>query len=174
MPLRPEDEATVRQVAAWKHRQRDRGLASDGSPSPQDVYADLMKTAFAPALRAVGLRGSNGRFELPSDIYWAQLGFQKSSFSGADEVRFTVNLSVITRAEWESQKAAKPYLGRRPTPITHCGPWADQVRIGQLTPVGGDKWWRIVRGADVEPVQADALADLLTYGLPWMKARVTQ
>jgi hypothetical protein len=42
--------------------------------SPQDVYADMMKTTFAPALRAAGLRGSSGRFELPSDIYWAQLG----------------------------------------------------------------------------------------------------
>ena len=82
MPLKPEHEAAVRQLAAWKHRQRDQTIRSDGRPSPQDVYADMIKTTFAPALRAAGLRGSNGRFELPSDIYWAQLGFQKSSYSG--------------------------------------------------------------------------------------------
>jgi hypothetical protein len=57
-------------------------------------------------------------------------------------VRFTVNLSVI------------PYLGRQPTPTIHYGPWADQARIGQLTRAGEDKRWRIVRGADVEPVAA--------------------
>ena len=105
-----------------------------------------MKTTFAPALRAVGLRGSNGRFELPSDVYRAQLGFQKSSCDGPDEVRFAVNLSVIGRAEGESQRADKPYLGKRPTPTTHYRAWAEQVRIGQLTPVGGDKGWRIIRG----------------------------
>lgn len=174
MPLKPEHEAAVRQLAAWKHRQRDQTIRSDGQPSPQDVYADMMKTTFAPALRGAGLRGSNGRFELPSDTYWAQLGFQKSSYSGADEVRFTVNLSVISRTEWETQKAAKPRLGKQPTPTTHYGPWADQARIGQLTPAGADKWWRIIRGADVDPVQADALADLLTYAVPWLKARLTR
>ena len=174
MPLQPEDEAVVRQFAAWKHRQRDRRIASDGLPSPQDVYAGLMKTTFAPALRAAGFRGSNGRFELLSDVYWAQLGFQKSSYSGADEVRFTMNLSVIAQTEWESRRADKPFLGTRPTPTVHYGPWTDQVRIGQLTPVGGDKWWRIVRGADVEPVRADALTTLLTCGVPWIKARIEQ
>jgi hypothetical protein len=124
MPLKPEHEAAVRQLAAWKLRQRDKTIRSDGQPSPQDVYAYMMKTTLAPALRAAGLRGSNGRFELASDTYWAQLGFQKSSYSGADEVRFTMNRSVISRAEWERQKAAKPYLGRQPTPtaITVRGP----------------------------------------------------
>jgi hypothetical protein len=174
MPLRPQDEAAVRQLAAWKHRQRDKTIRGDGWPSPQDVYAGMMKTAFGPALRGAGLRGSTGRFELPSNTYWAQLGFQKSSYSGADEVRFTVNLSVISRTEWEMQKAAKPYLGKQPTPTAHYGPWADQARIGELTPAGADKWWRIIRGAAVEPVQADALADLLTYAVPWLKASVAR
>jgi len=173
MPPKPEDEA-VRRFVAWKHRERHSCSRGDALPSPQDVYADLMKTTFAPALRAVGLRGSNGRFGLPSDVYWAQLGFQKSSYNGPDEVRFTVNLSVIGRAEWESQRADKPYLGKRPTPTTQYGAWAEQVRIGQLTPVSGDKWWRIIRGAEVEPVRADALADLLIYGVPWIMARVTR
>jgi len=173
MPLKPEHETAVRQLAAWKHRQRDKNIRADGT-SPQDVYADLMKTTFGPALRAAGLRGSNGRFELPSDIYWAQLGFQKSSYSGADELRFTVNLSAISRTEWDIHKAARPNLGRQPTPTIHYGPWADQARIGQLTPAVADKWWRIVRGADIDPVRDDALADLLNYAVPWLQARVTR
>jgi hypothetical protein len=174
MPLEPEHEAAVRRFAVWKHRRRDATVRGDGSPSPQAAYVAMMVTAFVPALRAAGLRGSNGRFELPSDRYWAQLGFQKSSSSGPDEVRFTVNLSVISRAEWDLQRADKPYLGMRPTPTAHYGPWAEQARIGRLTPAGADKWWRIIRGVDIEPVQADTLADLITYAVPWLKGHITR
>src|SRR6266542_309783 len=128
VPMRDEDKEAVRRFAAWKHRRREPGSGNVDSASPQDVYADLMRNAFAPALREAGLRGSNGRFELPSEVYWAQLGFQKSAYSSADEVRFTVNLSVIRRDEWTLQSTAKPYLGKRPRPSTHYGTWADQVR----------------------------------------------
>jgi hypothetical protein len=85
-------------------------------------------------------------------------GIQKSAYRSSDEIRFTVNLSVISRAEWARQSAVQPYLGKRPTPTVQYGPWADQVRIGQLTPSGEDKWWRIIRGADVDPVRIDALS----------------
>jgi Domain of unknown function (DUF4304) len=139
---------------------------------PQQVYAELMKTAFAPALREAGLRGSSGRFELPSDTYWAQLGFQKSAYSDGAEVRFTVNLSVIHRDEWTAHAAAEPYLAERPTPTTHYGSWANQARIGQLTPSGADKWWRIVRAVNSDEVRDDALHDLLTYAVPWLGERV--
>jgi hypothetical protein len=117
------------------------------------------------------MRGSGGRFELPSDVYWAQLGFQKSAFSDGREVRFTVNLSVIRRDEWAKQAEAKPYLGERPTPNTHYGAWADQTRIGSLTPGGEDKWWRIVRGARPNDVRDDALHDLMNYAVPWLHER---
>jgi Domain of unknown function (DUF4304) len=167
--LTPEGEVAFRNFAAWKHRQKDRGMGGDLLPSPRDVYAELMKAAFGPALRGAGLRGSNGRFELPSDMYWAQLSFQKSAYSGGDEVRFTVNLSVVSRAEWALRSAAAPYLGRQPSPSFQYGSWADQARIGKLTPAGGDKWWRIVRGVDSGPVLDDALADLMTYGVPWLR-----
>jgi hypothetical protein len=141
----------------------------DGAPSPQEVYGQLMKEVFGPALRDVGLRGSNGRFELPSATHWALLGFQKSTYNSDDEVRFTVNLSAIRRDEWDAQAASKPHLGKRPAPSIHYGTWANQVRIGSLTPDGEDKWWRLGRGNDVDPVAADAVTDLLTYGVPWLR-----
>ena len=126
------------------------------------MYADLMKNAFAPALRAEGMRGSGGRFELPSATYWAQLGFQKSQYSDGQEVRFTVNLSVIDRAEWDTQVAKHPYLGPRPTPTSHYDRWARQQRIGLLNPDRADKWWRLVRGEQPAAVRDDVLHDLLT------------
>lgn len=101
---------------------------------------------FGPTLRTEGLRESGGRFEFPSQVSWAQLGFQKSEYSDGREVRFTVNLSVIRRDDWKEQMVAKPYLGERPTPNTLYGAWADQVRIGKLAP-DGEVGGRFVQGA---------------------------
>ena len=130
-----------------------------------------MKVTFAPALRKAGLRGSAGRFDLPSDSYWAQLGFQESAYSDGQRVRFTINLCAVRHDEWARQIATQPYLGRQPTP-TVSYVFADQSRIGQLTPEGEDKWWRILRGVDVRLVRDDAVHDLLTYAVPWLRERV--
>jgi hypothetical protein len=169
--MRPQDEEAVRRLISWKHRQR-RPVSNAQGMTSQQMYAVLMKTVFAPALRDVGLHGSGGRFELPSETQYAQLGFQKSAYSDRDEVRFTVNLSIISRDEWDAQVAVKPYLGRLPSPNTTYGTWADQERIGKLRPDGNDKWWRIMRGTDAGAARDDALFDLLTYGVPWLKARI--
>lgn len=167
----PEREEAIRRFTAWKYRRRQPIPDDDPQPSPQEVYAGLMKSTFAPALRHEGLRGSNGRFELPSDTHWVQLGFQKSSYSDRHELRFTINLLVIRRDEWANQIATRPYLSQRPTPTNHYGPWAtDQIRIGTLTAEGEDKWWRIVRGQDVAPVVDDVLADIL-IGVQWLRER---
>lgn len=170
--LPPERLEAVLRHAAWKYRPKTPVRSDDDVPSPQHVYAEMMKSDFGPALRDAGLRGSGGRYELPSDTWWAQLGFQKSSYSDGQEVRFTINLSVIRRDEWAAEATARPYLGQRPTPTAYYGPWADQTRIGGLTPGGADKWWRIVHGVPIDDVRDDVLHDLLTYAVPWLRERV--
>jgi hypothetical protein len=72
--MRPEDAEAVRLFGKWKHRDRRSTAATENPPSPQDLYGELMKAVFAPALRVAGLCGSNGRFEPPSEVNWAQLG----------------------------------------------------------------------------------------------------
>ena len=117
--LTPKEREGIERFKVWKHRPKETSGATTTSRSPQEVYAEWMKGTFGPALRGAGLRGSGGRFELPSDIFWAQLGFQKSAYSDGQEVRFTVNLSVIRRDEWEVQASSAPHLGQRPSPSTH-------------------------------------------------------
>jgi hypothetical protein len=104
--------------------------------------------------------------------YWARGSAAAGGGGDGQEVRFTVNLSVILRDEWIRQIAAKPHLGQRPTPTNHYGSWADQARIGSLTPDRADKWWRVVRGASSDDVRDDTLHDLLTYAVPWLRERV--
>jgi Domain of unknown function (DUF4304) len=166
--MQPADRAFFERFKAWKHRPKDYTPGSATAPTPQQVYDHLMKDSFAPALRAAGLKGSGGRFELPSGNYWSQMGFQKSAFSDSTGLKFTVNLSVIDRGIWAAQAEAKPHLGHKPKPSTFYGSWADQVRIGQLTPSGEDRWWSLSRGEDPNPVTQDVLSTLLDLAVPWL------
>lgn len=166
--LPPEDQAFLDRFKRWKHRPKATGRGADPSRAPQEVYADLMKNVFAPALRQSGLKGSGGRFELPSETHWALLGFQKSAYSDAVEVQFTVNLSAIGRDVWAVQAASSPHLGAKPSPTTFYGKWADQVRIGSLTPTGEDLWWSLRRGEDTRAVSDTVVSALLDLAVPWL------
>lgn len=169
--MTPEDRTVFDRFKRWKHRPKDHRPGSEADPTPQQVYDELMKASFAPALRSVGLKGSGGRFELPSDRYWAQLGFQKSAHSDSDALMFTVNLSVISREIWAEEASAKPRLGDKPKPSTFYGSWADQVRIGQLTESGEDLWWRLKRGDDASQVAEQVVSSLLDIAVPWLRAK---
>ncbi|MFD8716751.1 DUF4304 domain-containing protein [Streptomyces sp. NPDC059629] len=69
---------------------------TDGSvPTAQAVFASMMSTQIAPALRALGLKGSGQIFELPHPVSWALLGFQKSAYNTAGHAEFTVNVTAI-------------------------------------------------------------------------------
>ncbi|SDM65406.1 DUF4304 domain-containing protein [Allokutzneria albata] len=135
----------------------------------QDVYKELMRTRFAPWLREAGFRGSAGKFALPSESHWALLGFQRSVYSDKDEVRFTINLLCVGREQWESMRAAEPFLGERPTAAVYYGREVAQARIGALTPSGEDKWWHLRPRRDVEHVVADLFHDLGEYAVPWLR-----
>jgi hypothetical protein len=63
----------------------------------QETYREMMKTQVAPALRGLGFKGSGQNYELPSPGHWAMLGFQKSAWSDASALRFTVNVLVVSR-----------------------------------------------------------------------------
>ena len=169
--MSPQDRAFLDKFKLWKHRPKDFTPGSDDDPTPQQVYADLMKTTFAPALRAAGLKGSSGRFEMPSDRYWVQLGFQKSAYSDSEELQFTVNLSVIDREVWADQLAGRPHLGKRPKPSTHYGAWAEQIRIGRLTPAREDLWWSLKRGEKPDAIAEQVISALLDLAVPWLAAQ---
>jgi hypothetical protein len=99
------------------------------------------------------------------------LGFQKSSFSDSAALKFTVNLSVIGREVWAEQAAADPRLGKKPKPSTFYGSWAEQVRIGRLTPSGEDLWWWLRQNDDPNLVGEQVVPVLLDLAVPWLVDR---
>jgi hypothetical protein len=172
---------------AWRFRRRnrpddslpsssDRAATQDAdtttSLTAQEVYAQLMKDRIAPLLRTNGLIGSGGRFSLKSETHWALLGFQKSAYSDRSEVRFTVNVLVVRRDEWNELVVREPHHGPNPTPtITYPAPVRNE-RIGQLTEDRADKWWRINPGQDLGLLMSDLQSDLLESALPWMRQQI--
>ena len=168
--MTPKERAGFERLLEWRRRPKEFGSDTSG-PSPQQVYAEWMKVTFGPALRVEWMRGSGvGSSSVPGGLGATRV--PEVAYSDSREVRFTVDLSVIRRELWAEQRSAKPHLGERPSPTIHYGAWADQVRIGTLTPEEDDKWWRIVRGVDSSTVRDEALHNLLTYGVPWLQARI--
>ncbi|WP_273652068.1 DUF4304 domain-containing protein [Cellulomonas fimi] len=153
---------------AWR---RGRSALDRTDDPAKDVYQRILRDEIGPALRAVGARGSSGRFAMPSATHWAQLTFQKSSWNEADALAFTINLLVIRRDAWASIVARDPWMGKEPSATSHIGPPAAQTRIGFLRPAGTDHWWELTTGAPVEPVLDEVMSDIFCLALPWLDAQ---
>ena len=87
---------------------------ADRPATAQAAYVEMMRTAIAPQLRALGLRGSSPSFVLPDDDWWLLVGFQKSYYSTADSVRFTVNLTAANKAAWAAGREQEPWRAAPP------------------------------------------------------------
>ena len=78
--------------------QRPPMLHQPGEATTQENYAALVKDRLSPAFRELGLRGSGGRYELPLRVPgWALPDLQRSAYSDKAEIRFTVNLLVVSQ-----------------------------------------------------------------------------
>ena len=138
----------------------------------QDRYGVLMREHLAPGLRSLGLKGSGGTFAIPDDLHWALVGFQRSQFSDRTHLRFTLNLTVGSKASWNEARAERSYLHDSPAPNTFYGSWIWQKRIGGLMPSGEDKWWRLDGSTDLQALADDVIGAMRDYGLPAMHARL--
>lgn len=145
----------------------------------QDSFKAMLREEIGPALRELGFKGSGQRFELPSDRYWALIGFQRSAWSDSAEVRFTINVTVASRSGWAEARSTRPFLGERPAPnAIYSAPtiamqdYVWQSRIGRLLPAGTDRWWQVSAGMDARPVAAEVIGVIRDYALPAMRLQM--
>jgi hypothetical protein len=138
----------------------------------QAVYEAMVKDVLSPGFRELGLKGSGGRYSWAAPGFWALLSLQKSAYSDAAEIQFTVNLLVASKAQWEAARAARPYLPERPSAGTVYGEPAVQERIGMIHRDRADKWWRLYAGVDETAVTDDVLHDVRDFAIPWLKQQV--
>lgn len=133
----------------------------------------MLKEHVSPALRAEGLKGSGGTYALPSDDFWALVGFQRSTSSDASAVKFTVNCKVVARSVWEEMQQRVSYLGPKPNPNVGAGSFEWDKRLGLLMPERADRWWWLRPEDDSGSVAAEVLHALREYGLPAMRAQMS-
>jgi hypothetical protein len=143
----------------------------------QEAFRGMLRDLIAPALREMGLKGSGQHYRLDLPEYWVQIGFQKSRSSTADQIKFTVNLSVINKEEWADVRARRSWLPERPSPNEHPPiarsprSWAD--RIGAVIPPHQDVWWQLHVSEPVDRVADEVISAIREYALPEMKNRAT-
>jgi len=133
----------------------------------QDEFKLLMKERIAPRLRELGLKGSGQNFNLPSESHWSLIGFQKSMFSDSQELKFTINIYVIKRKEWEKVRSERSYFPVKPNPTTKWGiGW--ERRIGSLLPEKCDHWWTMKLNGNLEYISGQVVEYIAKYVLPAM------
>lgn len=159
----------------WLQRRiRPKTAMIEQHETAQEVYKRLLNELLSPAFRERGFTGSAGRYSLSSKTHWVLLGFQKSAYSDRDSIKFTINLMVVPRSDWEDFRAQSPTSPARPTPNAHYSTDIGAVRIGTLDQVNGrDKWWTLQAGSDLEAIATDLLHDVDQWALPWMQAQIT-
>ena len=138
----------------------------------QQLYKTMIDGMISTRLRKLGMKGSGGRYELPSITHWAMLGFQKSAYSDRAEVRFTINLFVVSHVDWDLEVATHSFQAKKPTAASSAN-GIPSKRIGKLG-VGRDYWWILNGETNLHSLSDEVLAEIEAHGLPWLKNQIPE
>jgi Domain of unknown function (DUF4304) len=127
----------------------------------QDKFKELLAGDFSPWLKERGFKRRDTTFRRRRDAAWQIVNFQRSQFSDASDVRFTINLGVALDALHD-----EPSWGSRGWPLEYECDFRE--RIGQLHK-GEDYWWKVRPLRPTRGVVKDVLAAFQT-ALPWLDA----
>jgi Domain of unknown function (DUF4304) len=131
--------------------------------SAQDAYDEMVRELIWPFLRARAFKRSGTTFHRPDRANWQVISLQKSVYSSADEIRFTVNIAVALDRLREGVHDWPE--GKRPRE-SRCHL---RVRIGGLLGTG-DTWWRLAPDTNIVTLADTVDTAIDTYALPWLDA----
>jgi uncharacterized protein DUF4304 len=135
----------------------------------------MLRTQIAPRLRSLGFKGSGAVYVLPDDARWLLIGFQKTYYSRADCVRFTVNLTAADKVMWDEARRRFDWLGIRPTGNSDFAPYSRMIRLGNLMPPNGsDRWWEIGPRRPSKPAASRILKAIESLAVPWLRVGTTR
>ncbi|MFI0967277.1 DUF4304 domain-containing protein [Streptomyces sp. NPDC021080] len=130
-----------------------------------------IRTGVAPGLRKLGFVGSGQVFELSDPDTWLLLGIQKSRWSSAAQLRFTVNIAAVSKEKWQDILSSGAKYPSRPSPNMVYGKGAWWGRIGQLMPGGQDFWWTVTSDSDPDEIGREVLSACEEYAVPALLER---
>jgi hypothetical protein len=105
-------------------------------PTSQAVFGTWLRTRVVPRLRELGFAGSGQDLHRRVDRNWQAINVQRSKYSNADEVKFTINLGTASAAVLAAARE-DPDEPQREV-LCH---WRN--RIGDVLPGKHDTWWTI-------------------------------
>ena len=118
------------------------------TPTAQECLKAFLTDHVAPALRALGFRGSQQSFTQPSDTHFITVRVIRSSNSNAAIVECAANVQIIARDVWR-QEAQKRRIGDKPDPRAIYG-----GGIGVEDPLGR---WYVYAGASLDELASTAI-----------------
>jgi hypothetical protein len=142
--------------------------------SAQDEFRRFLRDFVSPAMRSAGLKGSAGNYQLPSQSCLALIAFQKSKYSTANTVEFTINLKAVSRQIWDRARADMTWLPKIPTANSRYPVAEWSMRIGNLMPGTQDHWWSLRSGQPLDQLAVEVIGTLNDYGLPALRSAVAQ
>lgn len=142
--------------------------------SAQDEFRRFLRGIVSPAMRSAGLKGSAGHYQLPSPAWFVLIAFQKSKYSTASTVEFTINLKAMSRQVWDRARANMTWLPKVPTANFRYPVAEWSVRIGHLMPGTQDHWWSLRPGQPLDQLAVEVIGTLNDYGLPALRSAVAQ
>jgi|ERR1700674_999601 len=104
--------------------------------------------------------------------HFALLGFQRSQFSSSADVKFTINLKVVSMATWTEMRQSRPRFPAKPAPSTGYGTFEWHKRIGMLLPGGEDRWWQLRAGQDNATTIAEVVDVLTNVAVPALRKQL--
>jgi hypothetical protein len=139
--------------------------------SVQDKFKEFLKSSVAPALRENGLKGSGQAYSIKSNDYWALIGLQKSMYSDSQGLKFTINIYVVSKQQWEEARERYSYFPKKPSANTkwQVG-WSE--RIGTLMPAKLDHWWEFNNQTNERELAQQVVEAVLNHAVPAMHSRM--
>ena len=127
----------------------------------QDKFKDLLDQHLTPWLKSHGFKRRDTTFRRRREEAWQIVNFQRSQWSDASELAFTINLGVALDVLHDEP----PWL-QRGWPLEYECDFRE--RIGDLYK-GEDHWWKVrpfwpTRGTTTDVVRS------LQAALPWLDA----
>jgi len=134
----------------------------------QEIFREFLKSSIAPELKACDLKGSGQNYSIKSDSHWALIGLQKSIYSDAVGLKFTINLCVVSKNDWELARQERSYLPLKPSANVHW-PVGWVKRIGYLLPKGQDYWWSVETTTDLKGLADEVIDAICNKAIPAMQ-----
>ena len=131
-----------------------------------ECYKLLLNDYVSPALRERHFMGSVGKYELPHENAFIQIGFQKDKWSTKDEIGFKIDISVTSKAVWAGAQKRDSWIGHEPALIGVYPVKMWRESLAMIPFIGRDKWWKVTTESDLSVIANDIIKRIDKHALP--------